>query len=388
MPALFVELDALPLNVNGKLDRKALPEPAWQAQHEYVAPRTEAEIQLAAIWSELFGIEKISVHDNFFDLGGDSLMAARLIAKLRDITQRNIPLAAIFAASTVADLAEQLEQYRSVDPLGPLIPFNERGQGPAVFCIHPVVGLSWAYGSLSHMLGSDISVYGLQARGFRDASSLPGSIEEMARDYLQQMRACQPDGPYRLVGWSMGGLVAHEVARLLREDGEELELLAILDAFPCLLDDAMQQRNEAELAADTLAFLGIESREIPSSIDELTDILCREYDIFNLPELEELQQSNEETLANMVELLKNNITLMRNFVPQYVDVDIQFFHAAATAENPAVCYEPEGWQPYVRAMTVHSLNCHHQQMLDADIAAKIAPRIASVLPARRSGAAA
>ena len=388
VPALFVQLDALPLNVNGKLDRKALPEPAWQAQHEYVAPRTEAEIQLAAIWSELFGIEKISVHDNFFDLGGDSLMAARLIAKLRDITQRNIPLAAIFAASTVADLAEQLEQYRSVDPLGPLIPFNERGQGPAVFCIHPVVGLSWAYGSLSHMLGSDISVYGLQARGFRDASSLPGSIEEMARDYLQQMRACQPDGPYRLVGGSMGGLVAHEVARLLREDGEELELLAILDAFPCLLDDAMQQRNEAELAADTLAFLGIESREIPSSIDELTDILCREYDIFNLPELEELQQSNEETLANMVELLKNNITLMRNFVPQYVDVDIQFFHAAATAENPAVCYEPEGWQPYVRAMTVHSLDCHHQQMLDADIAAKIAPRIASVLPARRSGAAA
>ena len=388
VPALFVELDTLPLNVNGKLDRKALPEPTWQAQLEYVAPRTEAEKQLAAIWGELFGIDRISAHDNFFDLGGDSLMAARLIAKLRDITQRNIPLAAIFAASTVADLAEQLEQYRDVDPLGPLIPFNERGQGPAVFCIHPVVGLSWAYGSLSHMLGNDIPVYGLQARGLRGGSSLPGSIEEMARDYLQQMRERQPVGPYRLVGWSMGGLVAHEVARLLRADDEEVELLAILDAFPCLLDDVMQQRNEAQLAADTLAFLGIDSREVPSSVDELTDILCREYDIFNLPELEELQQSNEETLANMVELLKNNITLMRNFVPQPIDVDIQFFHAAATTQNPAVRYDPQGWLPYVRDMTLHTLDCHHQQMLDADIAAKIAPRIASVLTCQHSGAAA
>lgn len=392
IPSVFMFVDTLPTNVNGKLDRKALPEPVWQLNNEYVAPRNAVEIQLAELWCDVFQLERIGIHNSFFDLGGDSLTAAKMVSRLRELMKRDIPLAAIFEASTIAELSEQLQHRQTVDPLGMMLPLKATGSASPLFCIHPVIGLSWAYSGLTRHLGSEQLLYGVQARGLSaefqrdDSAALPQSIAEMASEYIEHLRHVQPAGPYKLLGWSLGGLLAHEIARRLEADGEEISYLAVLDAYPYVQGED-QQTDEVQLVKSALSFMGLSADSLPvgsENMAELTDLLCREYDIYNLPFVKEMQQSNGNVIEGVRQIIENNLAISRDFVPGKINADMLFIAAAQTADanmSNVLQNNAEVWRDHVGDLNIHSVDCHHQQMFDTEPLELIGPLIAESLKA-------
>ncbi len=259
IPAAFVSLDRLPLTPHGKLDRRRLPHPGGERALErpFVAPRDPIEVALACLWEDILGIRPVGVTDSFFDLGGHSLAAVRLIALLRRRFGRDLPLATLFRGATVETLAEALHGA-ALDPGGetpslliPLTPARP-GSGPVLFCIHGAGGSILPFLDLARDLGEDHPLSAVEARGLTGEPP-QRRIGEMAATYLAAVRAVQPTGPYRLLGYSMGGKVAHEMARRLREAGEEVALLAILD-IPAVVPAAdLDPADSADVPAITLA---------------------------------------------------------------------------------------------------------------------------------------
>ena len=379
LPSHYELVSDLPLNVNGKLDRKALPEPRWQCLNEYTAPRTPLEEKLAELWCEIFQLERIGVHDSFFDLGADSLTAARMIARLRLLLGRDVPLAAAFEATTIAELAEHLQRGSQLDPLACCQTLNTaaaRHEGEPLFCIHPVLGLSWGFAGLGQYVSKDTALYGLQSRGLDGQSELPGSIEEVAADYIFQLRQIQPHGPYRLLGWSMGGIVAQEMARQLRDSGEPVSFLGVLDAYPFTRNS---NASEADTARDIVGFLGLDAARAPTSMAQMSDFLCREYDVLNMDIVKGLQDQHSNLLEDVTAVIANNLSLLQRFAPQPVDVPMHFFQALDTARSAGIEHCPQVWQSKVSGLQVYPVHCHHQAMLEAGPLAEIGPLVAAAL---------
>ena len=260
VPAAIVLLDALPLSPNGKVDRKALPVP--EQIHEtgaaaYIAPRTTIETQVAQAWADVLGNPTIGVDANFFMLGGSSLVAIRLIARIQQHTGERLPVASLFTHATIAEQAALIasQQQRSGSSLVPIQPL---GAQPPLFLIHPVGGNVLCYRLLAEALKPDQPVYGLQSPGV-DGEAVPESgwtIEELAERYIDAIRSAQPHGPYALGGWSMGGVIAYEVAQRLRAAGETIRSLTVIDA-PAqhreLAEQTTQSQRAARFALDLLA---------------------------------------------------------------------------------------------------------------------------------------
>ncbi|MEU6467642.1 amino acid adenylation domain-containing protein [Streptomyces sp. NPDC046976] len=231
VPSAVVVLEALPLTANRKLDRRRLPAPDYSTAHRR-APRTEHEKVLCALFAEVLGLDKVSVDDGFFDLGGHSLLATRLLSRIRAVLNTEISVRTLFQAPTVAALSRQLHLPASDDALSPVLPLRSTGRRRPIFCVHPVGGTSWCYSGLLQHFGPDYPLYGIQARGLNEEGPLPQSIEEMTRNYVDEILAIQKDGPYRLVGWSLGGTTAHAMAVELQNRGHDVEFLAMLDSSP------------------------------------------------------------------------------------------------------------------------------------------------------------
>ena len=233
VPSTFMFLDELPLTPNGKVDRRTLPAPDRVGSTRRgirVAPRDTLELQLVQIWEDILGLRPVGVTDNFFDLGGHSLLAVRLIARIHKQFGQKLPLPTLFQGATIEQLAGVLR--RSPTPLrcSPLVGIHLGGSGRPFFCVHPVGGSILCYAGLSRRLGPDQPFYGLQHPGLDGEWAPYTRIEEMASDYLTALRAVQPEGPYLLGGWSLGGIVAFEMAQQLEARGQKVALLALLDA--------------------------------------------------------------------------------------------------------------------------------------------------------------
>jgi thioesterase domain-containing protein len=231
VPSAVVMLDALPLTPNGKLDRKALPAPDPAARATAGDSATPLEERICEVFAEVLGLESVGAEDDFFALGGHSLLAVQAVARLKE---RGISFAVrdIFATPTVRGLIEGMSLSSVRDVLGVLLPIRAQGEAPPVFCMHPAGGLSWCYMPMAKVAPRGIPLYGLQARGLSVGSDFAPSLREMAADYVAQIRTVQPAGPYRLLGWSFGGVLAHEVAVQLQAAGEEVPVLIILDTYP------------------------------------------------------------------------------------------------------------------------------------------------------------
>ncbi len=230
VPAAVVPLERLPLLPNGKVDRRALPAPEAVGRDAEIgrAPRDAVELALAQLWEELLGVERIDVRGDFFDLGGHSLLAVRLMAAIRTRFGRELPLEALFRGATVERLAAVLrEDGEAAQPL--LVEIQGGGSRLPLFCIHPVMGTVLCYGDLARALSPEQPVYAHRARGLLAGEMPQQGIEEMAASYLRAVREVRPQGPYVLLGWSMGGVVAYEMARQLVEAGQEVALLALVD---------------------------------------------------------------------------------------------------------------------------------------------------------------
>ena len=234
MPAAFVSSDALPLNANGKVDRHALPVPEMTngAARKFVAPRTLDETRLATIWEDVLGVRPVGAEDHFFDLGGHSLMAVRLVAQIEKVFGKKIPVTTIFQLPTVARLAGALGEGRLPAQYSSLVEIQPRGSRPPLVLVHGAGGgMFWGYTNLSHCLGLEQPVYAFKSRGM-DGQEEFGTIEEMAAHYIAELRVLQPEGPYYLGGYCFGGNVAYEMARQLKAQGQKTALLALINCAP------------------------------------------------------------------------------------------------------------------------------------------------------------
>lgn len=235
VPAAFVFLPALPLTPNGKLDLNALPRPEAQpavAANALLEPKTLLEQRLVELWQRCLGTNDVSPEDDFFELGGHSLLAARLRMDIGQLTGQPVPIAMLFHAPTPRKLALWLAENRSLPPWTSLVPLKPTGCAPPVFFVHGLGGLVSGFLGLARRLPPDQPAYGLQAVGLDGQIAGPDTIEGMAAHYVREMISLQPEGPYYLVGYSAGGLIAYEMARQLQFDGRQVAMLALFDTHP------------------------------------------------------------------------------------------------------------------------------------------------------------
>ncbi|MBT8421341.1 MAG: amino acid adenylation domain-containing protein [Gammaproteobacteria bacterium] len=264
VPSVFMLVETLPLTPNGKIDRRALPNPdadqsdtQTQLATHHVGPRDSIEDTLCRVFSQVLGIRRAGIHDDFFDLGGHSLLATRVISLIREQLGLEMPLRAVFDHPTPAALATAVRDRAQWRPtiLFPLNIGAEDTKAP-LFCIHPVGGGAFCYRELADCLGKDQPVYGIQAVGFEGDATPLADVEAMAARYVAEITALWPNGPCRLYGWSFGGVVAFEMARLLRAAGREIDLLVLADTAHPSRFDGMKELAEQEITAHLLAEAG------------------------------------------------------------------------------------------------------------------------------------
>jgi amino acid adenylation domain-containing protein len=233
VPLAFVSLNQFPLTINGKVNRKALPAPVQATAatgSESDAPRDSLEMQLIQLWEKVLNVRPIRLRDNFFDLGGNSLGAVRLFSEMRKLFGRGFPLSVLFQAPTVEKLADIVRKGGWAPHWTSLVPIQPGGTKPPFYCVHGGGGNVLIYRELARYLGADYPFYGLQARGLDGSSDYLTTIEAMAESYLREICELQPEGPYYLGGFCMGGQVAVEIARRLVRDGQQVNLLFVIDA--------------------------------------------------------------------------------------------------------------------------------------------------------------
>ncbi|MFK8164650.1 MAG: amino acid adenylation domain-containing protein [Lewinella sp.] len=243
VPSVLIELDAFPRLPNGKVDQRALPAPDFTiatTQPDYAEPTTETEQILAQTWEKVLGRGKVGLHDNYFAIGGDSIRSIRIISQAR---KQGLELEPhhIFTHQTIAELGAVLDRERAAAVAGSadkstVVPLSSSGSGEPLFCIHSGGGHVFFYHPLSRHLPDDRPVYAIQPHTLAGEEDLPGSITEMAADYLAEMRKVRRHGPYHLLGTCFSNAVVLEIAHQLVATGEEVGSLIFVDSSPTRLD--------------------------------------------------------------------------------------------------------------------------------------------------------
>ncbi|MCH0564672.1 MULTISPECIES: type I polyketide synthase [unclassified Streptomyces] len=353
-----------------------LPRPHLTVEHR--APLTPRERAVTLLWEETLGIEGIGVDDNFFDLGGDSMRAVLLAGRLRSAGVLDLPAAALLAAPTVAGLlAGAGDRGAPPDALRPLLPLRAEGDRTPLFCVHPGAGVAWRYTGLLPHLGADQPLFGIQADGL-DGSRRPApDAPSMVASYVELVREARPGGPYRLLGWSYGGFVAHAMACALQEQGEEVELLALLDAPQpqgTVHDPAQAERQVAALL----------QRVAGLPVDDALDVATV---LRGIPE----QSGGAPSPVTRAEataiagVMRNNLRIAPQFRPGVFRGDALFFSAAQDdgADGGDLALAPDkadGWRPYVSGtLTDHSVPCGHYEMTEPEPMAVIGAELAKAL---------
>ncbi|NQE37635.1 non-ribosomal peptide synthetase [Microcoleus asticus] len=300
IPAGFVFLDALPLNPNGKVDRRALATQKWQSSDAApnetiaVAPRDKFEFQVTEIWEKVLGINSTGIRDNFFEVGGHSLLAARLLAEIEKVFDKKLPLSAIFQSPTVEQLADILREPEWSSP-SPSMVVIQPGTGsykPPLFCIHVLGrGLEF-YRPLMNYIDPSQPVLGLSSQIMDKKLAPPNRVEELAAYYIKEMQTFQPHGPYFLLGVSFGGTVAFEMARQLHDLGEKVALLGLLDTYGPATCKNFSEVNKSQRAMKVLRltpalFMKKAKSNLMGKIQDLTyiqwRILCKLYGAIGRP---------------------------------------------------------------------------------------------------------
>ncbi|MFE7621317.1 amino acid adenylation domain-containing protein, partial [Streptomyces sp. NPDC057496] len=353
VPSAFVVLDELPLTPNRKVDRSALPAPE-ERRHTGTAPRDDVERLLCELFGEVLGVSGVSVDDGFFDLGGHSLLATRLIGRVRETLGARLGIRALFEAPTVARLARRIRGEGGGNSFDVLIALREHGHGTPVFCTHPASGFAWSYTGLLRHLDDSVPVYGLQARGM-DGTGLPRSVAEVAADYVDQVRKVQPHGPYRLVGYSFGGIVVHEMAVRLQEAGEDVELLAVLDTAPRTGAEPVPERGDTDdglframLAVGGYDLGGFTGRRLDA--DLVAGLLAERGGMFG--------DLDAEQLRRLCSVMDNNSRMAATHVMRRYRGDVHLF-VATEGER----LDPATWEPHVDGTVVeHPVDTDHAGM--------------------------
>ncbi|WP_344531033.1 amino acid adenylation domain-containing protein [Streptomyces albiaxialis] len=393
IPATFTELAELPLTPNAKVDRKALPDPAPVEAGGGREPETAVERALCRAFADVLGLERVGLDDEFFALGGDSIRSIRLVGRARELGVDLTP-ADVFVHRTAAGLATVAVETETpgapgalltggteftgaIEAFGRVLAVRPRGTREPLFCVHGGVGLGWPFLELAGALPEGIPVHAFQSGGILESEELPGSVTELAKEYVARILEIQPTGSYRILGWSFGGLVAHEIAVQLRALGREVGLLANLDGFPAGgpggTDPGSDEPDLSEraLLAQLLTRFGLEhpadAEPTPASVLALLKRHANP-----------LAELDERRLRNLLGVIRHLSALGAAHRPGTYDGELLFF--AATRETPDTPDTPDGrpspeeiWAPYAAGGIVrHDVNSDHDGMLDTGPAQDIA----------------
>jgi amino acid adenylation domain-containing protein len=403
IPSSFVMLDSLPLTASGKSNRRALlaPDDLSNTPDRQVttssAPQTQAEKLLATIWTDLLEVREIGINDNFFEAGGHSLLAVRLFAQIEKRFGKCLPLATLFQAPTIAQLATILEkdrekdlkaQWSSLVAINPVEPARDTDSPPPFFCVHALGGNVLEYYDLAHYLGKAQPFYGLQSAGLNGKHAPHTRVEDMAAHYIKEMRELQPAGPYFIGGRSLGGMIAFEMARQLRAQGHEVGLLALLDTYPSgyakLLKDQNTWRARFDRAAsrtkahranlkslsliDKVLYLAAKSRFAPRKMK--SQVWRRIYSSF-----ENLGHPLPRALQDIKEL---NSLAVRQYVPQVYDGQVTLFWAS-TDLRASVDFV-EGWRALAGGgIDVHEIPGSHLDIVKEPHVQELAKKLRACL---------
>jgi thioesterase domain-containing protein/acyl carrier protein len=318
IPAQFVVLERFPLNLNGKIDRQALPAPESVNSASSLAPRTEMEQQLAEIWAEVLHLEPgaISVDDNFFALGGHSLLAATLSGQLEQTFQTKLPLAILFQMPTIEEQASFFASNNNPKSWSLMVPIQAKGTKTPLFLFQGV-GI---YYPLSFNLGEDQPVYGLSIEMIDDSGHWLNQIADLAALYIKEIKTVQPHGPYYFGGLSFGGMVALETAQQLQAQGEQVSLLALFDTWgPSAY--ALHSRHKR-----LLTHLKNFSHSVPKYlVSQLTKIKRKlsSGDQFDLHPAQQNHQTKREKRLNNVD--QTYFKACQNYVPKAYSGNLAVF---------------------------------------------------------------
>ncbi|MDS0527391.1 amino acid adenylation domain-containing protein [Clostridium sp. SHJSY1] len=379
IPSAFVEISALPLTPNGKLDSKALPAPEFGVKVVGRGPRTPQEEILRDLFMEVLNLPQVGIDDGFFDLGGHSLLAVHLMSKIHEALGVQLSIGNLFEAPTVARLAERLEMGTSKSALDVLLPLRKSGEEAPLFCVHPAGGLSWCYSGLMTYLESGYPIYGIQARGISKREKLPKTLDEMAADYIEHIRTIQPTGPYNLLGWSLGGNIVHAMATQLQEQGEEIEIVAMLDSYPNRFLPIKDAPDEEESLIALLALGGYDPDELgdkPLDLAGAIEILRQDGSA--------LASLDEETILNLKETYINSVRILKEYSPKPFNGDILFFRSTIIPDWFEPIY-PEAWKPYIHGkVEQYDIHCRHKDMCQPGPLAEIGRILAKKLHEAKS----
>ncbi|TCJ96815.1 non-ribosomal peptide synthetase [Nocardia alba] len=358
-------LDEVPLTHTGKLDRAALPAPELLTR-AYRAPDTAIEHTVAGIFADVLRLDSVGMDDHFFELGGTSLSATRLSAQLSTATAATVPVTWIFTTPTPAGIVAAL-RAEGTDSAGTdaaydiLLPLRTEGTGAPLFCVHPISGIAWSFSGLAAHL--DRPLYGLQSPALSSTEPLPDSIEQWALRYLKEIRAVQAEGPYHLLGWSLGGVIAHAMAVQLQEDGEEVAMLAMLDST---LSSAATAVATTVSAADLLGgFVGTDEVDLAQPID--VHRLAR-----TLVELSAPGTSVDPARVDrIVDAAITSVALDAAYSPRRFDGTITYF--TASQDDPTGTTTASSWSAVVTgAVDNHQVDATHWRMTEDHALAVIA----------------
>lgn len=372
VPAAYVRMEKLPLTANGKLDRKALPQPEFSSRSSR-SLQTAAEVQLCSLFADILNLEHVEPDDNFFELGGHSLLATQLVGRIRKTMGLEISIRALFEAPTVSRLAALKDQKTNTNPFEVMLPIRDYGSLPPLFFIHPAGGLSWAYAGLLKYIEEERPLYGLQARTFTSSEPPAQTIEEMAVDYIHEVRKIQSTGPYYIAAWSFGGLIAHSMASIFQHQGEQVALLSLLDISP---SPAHKQggANLEEPPTIMDAVAEVFGQDLRGELPNLAMLYKRICQDGRLP-----PAISERRFTVLMENLMRSGQLKQRFVPTVYVGNVSLFTATAEAARNV---EPvaAAWKPYIDGeIRVYPIACAHRDMINPEGIALIGPLFAAEL---------
>ncbi|MEV0944999.1 amino acid adenylation domain-containing protein, partial [Rhodococcus sp. NPDC049939] len=365
VPSVLMVLDEFPLSPSEKVDRNGLPAPQWKAR-EFRAPTTPVQEIVAGVFAEVLGVERVGLDDDFFALGGNSLIATRVTAQLQSELEMMVPLQWFFSDSTVEALAGRIVtgvDGAAQEGFSPALPIREAGTGTPLFCIHPIVGLSWCYARLSQYLDGCMPIYGIQSPSLIEDSFLPESLEELANRYISEIRTIRPCGPYRLLGWSLGGTIAHAIAVRLQAEGETVELLTMLDSFVgSTVDEDADGSADRIGMSELLSAFGV---DVDASGTNTSDLSPGAVAAEVARMTGQSTERAEQIVGRLWSAAERNSRLMSEYRPKRFNGDIVFFTAAA--DDSTHLRAARGWRKAVTGTVYeHAVPATHWQMTSPD----------------------
>ncbi|NIL78735.1 non-ribosomal peptide synthetase [Rhodococcus sp. B10] len=354
VPTVVQMLDEVPLTPVGKLDTASLPKPDFASRRRrYRAPRTPIELLVVDAFSEILGVVDVGADDSFFDLGGNSLVATRVVTRINAALPSPVSLRDLFESPTAATLATRIDDGDTGSestPFDTVVPLRRGDTEAPLFCIHPASGMAWSYAGLAAMLGTDRTVYGIQAPELAGVATTSTHLDDVIDRYLAEIRAVQPQGPYNLLGWSYGGFVAHGVAARLQAMGQEVSLLAMLDSDvdACELEPP-NPLTTGEFFGEFAPVLGIDGVTSEITAD---DAAMRVRETVGVP----VEAQHVDRLATAY---NNALRLLVGYRPPVFDGDVLFFSARDS-------HAAETWRTYVTGwIDDHAVDATHDGMLDS-----------------------